>query len=262
MHSSADAGGDGSSVMRALVMEPSSRAPDLSPEPRQSCLLAAPSPLAAFMANSTPPTHSSISSQARYKLADSELKQEAESLDFDHRELCPDEACTGILDDEGTCKECGAVDHPRAKRATSGVDLLHRTLCDDDTCIGILGPDGRCKECGHAGDVILSDPRLRGLKLSEADPIDDVGQPDEDEDQADDDWDEDDEDEDDDEDDDEDWDEEDDEDEDEEDDDDDIEPESDDPNFASRVLCSDGSCVGLVDAEGRCKECGLAVDGT
>jgi hypothetical protein len=27
-------------------------------------------------------------------------------------------------------------------------------------------------------------------------------------------------------------------------------------DFASRVLCSDGSCIGVIGPDGRCKECG------
>ena len=29
-----------------------------------------------------------------------------------------------------------------------------------------------------------------------------------------------------------------------------------DDEFARRELCADGSCIGLLDGEGRCKECG------
>jgi hypothetical protein len=29
----------------------------------------------------------------------------------------------------------------------------------------------------------------------------------------------------------------------------------------SRQLCSDGSCVGVIGADGRCKVCGLSADG-
>ncbi|MEW6440595.1 MAG: zinc ribbon domain-containing protein [bacterium] len=35
------------------------------------------------------------------------------------------------------------------------------------------------------------------------------------------------------------------------------EAESGDPDpFADRVLCSDGTCIGVIGPDGRCKECG------
>jgi len=32
--------------------------------------------------------------------------------------------------------------------------------------------------------------------------------------------------------------------------------ENDDPDFSSRVLCSDGNCIGVINKEGICKVCG------
>lgn len=32
-------------------------------------------------------------------------------------------------------------------------------------------------------------------------------------------------------------------------------------DFASRKLCSDGSCIGVIGPDGRCKECGKAYTG-
>ena len=31
--------------------------------------------------------------------------------------------------------------------------------------------------------------------------------------------------------------------------------------WEQRTLCSDGSCIGIIGADGRCKECGLPYDG-
>jgi hypothetical protein len=34
-----------------------------------------------------------------------------------------------------------------------------------------------------------------------------------------------------------------------------------DLNWENRILCSDESCIGVIDLDGRCKECGLAFQG-
>lgn len=34
-----------------------------------------------------------------------------------------------------------------------------------------------------------------------------------------------------------------------------------DKEWKQRTLCSDGSCIGIIGADGRCKECGLPYDG-
>lgn len=89
------------------------------------------------------------------------------------RELCPDEACIGLIGPDGRCKECGtvgrsAVEHPRNRGLRSEEEVAeevesHRTvssldpppgdfddreLCPDGACIGLIGADGRCRECG------------------------------------------------------------------------------------------------------------------
>jgi hypothetical protein len=127
-----------------------------------------------------------------------------------------------------------------------------RQLCPDGGCVGVIGPDGTCKVCGHAAPN-WGDERKRGL----IDPPDEDGE-DEDEDE-----DEDDEDEDEDEDDDE---------------DDDAGDEATDEasdddraasnhalaaseapsDWASRELCPDGSCIGVIGPDGTCKVCGRA----
>jgi hypothetical protein len=33
-------------------------------------------------------------------------------------------------------------------------------------------------------------------------------------------------------------------------------PEEEGPDFSDRVLCSDGACIGVINEEGLCKECG------
>ena len=98
--------------------------------------------------------------------------------DFDpnHRELCDDGACIGVIGPDGSCRECGrpsrssTVDpRHRGLRTTQeiqeeelpapittapnnlddgGGSFEDRQLCPDGACIGILGPNGNCTECG------------------------------------------------------------------------------------------------------------------
>ncbi len=102
-----------------------------------------------------------------------------ETIDWDQRVLCSDEACIGVIGPDGKCKECGKVfegvlpeGHGREAEtpAVSGGDMAAETglqdtdedwgkriLCSDEACIGVIGPDGKCKECGaplhrEAGD--------------------------------------------------------------------------------------------------------------
>jgi len=133
-----------------------------------------------------------------------------------------------------------------------------RQLCPDGGCVGVIGPDGTCKVCGRAAPN-WGDERKRGL----IDPPDEDEQDDEDDDEDDDELaaidgtDDDD----------------DDDDEDDDDDDDDDDEDDDDRgvragesnralgasssgNWGSRRLCSDGTCIGVIGPNGRCKVCG------
>lgn len=94
------------------------------------------------------------------------------SFGMGEHELCPDEACIGIIGPDGRCKECGRPSprhglDPRTQGlrteedvaeeleaaitkgdlAPSPDDFESRELCPDGACIGLIGPDGRCKEC-------------------------------------------------------------------------------------------------------------------
>jgi hypothetical protein len=96
----------------------------------------------------------------------------------------------------------------------------NRRLCDDGACTGLIGSDGVCRECGKAVPF-WGDERRRGMQ---DDP--EAGEDDEDVDDepraarkaA------------------------------------DASDERDDDD--ERALCPDGSCTGLLDADGRCKVCG------
>jgi len=99
------------------------------------------------------------------------------------------------------------------------VDLESRILCPDGSCIGVIGPDGRCKECG----AVL--PEKERAAAAAAAPAKQAGEKAAGEKPA--------------------------------------PPSSsaesgdgDAPDFSERVLCSDGSCIGVIGPDGRCKECG------
>ena len=102
-------------------------------------------------------------------------------------------------------------------------DWENRVLCSDEACIGVIGPDGRCKECGKAFDgqwpVSADSPPDAPAPDATAPSWDTMG--------------------------------------DEED-----TPEGDEPEvmaddeWSRRTLCSDDDCIGVIGADGRCKECG------
>ncbi len=197
-------------------------------------------------------TSDSLSSAAQPDDDDRESESE--------RQLCPDESCIGVLGPDLVCPECGAIAEAspapaaaastRAARPSSGMgelataEFASRRLCPDGSCIGIIGPDGSCKECGRVSPEVTTDPRLQGLlradddegPASEAEPGDEFGDESGDEpaDEA-------------------------------------GEtpasrtrataPASDDgfdepDDFASRRLCPDGACTGIIGSAGTCNECG------
>ncbi len=214
---------------------------------------------------------------------------------WERRQLCEDGACVGVIGQEGTCKTCGkpasdfgdlrkpgrvssksdvdeepvldevetepATTSPAKVAAAKGTKVAawnERLLCSDGTCIGLIGDDGKCKVCRTPADGSAA-------KAGEDEDEDDdevVNAADDGEDDEDDEDDEDEDDEeevaqgaiDDDDDDD------DDEDEDEEDG-DDYENEASDEKAddeADRKLCTDGACIGVIGADGKCKTCGKA----
>jgi len=108
-------------------------------------------------------------------------------IEWDHRTLCSDENCIGVIGPDGRCKECGKPFEGEFKPAAeveeiaetddelgedteetpeedtdaypeedsedkTDTDWENRTLCVDESCIGVIGPDGRCKECGKSLD--------------------------------------------------------------------------------------------------------------
>lgn len=103
--------------------------------------------------------------------------------EWDHRQLCSDGGCVGVIGSDGVCKVCGRaapnwgderqrglVDPPEDDEGDDDdesveeppVDVTHeplaasdpewteRKLCPDGGCIGVLGDDGKCKVCGRS----------------------------------------------------------------------------------------------------------------
>jgi hypothetical protein len=116
---------------------------------------------------------------------------------------------------------------PAAATAAETFDPQRRRLCADGSCVGVVGPDGRCRTCGMAhpdgpGDGAAFSPAA----LDEDDDLaqaDDVGLAA------------------------------------------DGAPTGHDAGNeggfnASRPLCPDGSCVGVLGTDGRCKVCGRTAE--
>ena len=106
----------------------------------------------------------------------------------------------------------------------------NRKLCSDPACIGVIGPDGRCKDCGKAyeGEAFEAGPfeELEPESESETDEIVEDQVEEYVETEAYDD-----------------------------------EESVTDGDWASRKLCSDPACIGVVGPDNRCKECGKPYKG-
>lgn len=108
--------------------------------------------------------------------------------EWDHREVCPDGACTGVIGPEGRCRVCDRVspawnnererglvapasvdtDEPDDERvaepgpvaderdaalapaaSTDDHEWSRRVLCSDGACVGVIGPTAFCTVCGR-----------------------------------------------------------------------------------------------------------------
>ena len=71
---------------------------------------------------------------------------------------CPDEMCTGTLNEEGVCNYCGrradgagsadAEEPPVLESAGAAPDPDERIPCIDDLCTGTINERGLCNYCG------------------------------------------------------------------------------------------------------------------
>ena len=111
----------------------------------------------------------------------------------------------------------------------SDTDWDNRILCSDDSCIGVIGPDGHCKECGkkYEGalpETIASDQESQPRGEVESPPHADIdSQPQPSADIT-------------------------------------SEEETQSDDWANRQLCGDGNCIGVIGPDGRCTECGKALE--
>lgn len=189
---------------------------------------------------------------------------------WDQRQLCPDGSCIGLIGDAGTCNVCGRAapnwgeERKRGLKDESGPlvvpatptdpiepgapvaigkakDWTERTLCSDGSCIGVIGADGTCKVCGRAADGTPAEATADDYDDDEYEDDDDGD--DDEGDVAD-----------------------------YEDEDGDEDGDAQDAELraaagelaaslpevqeAERKLCPDGSCIGVVGSDGKCKVCG------
>ena len=155
----------------------------------------------------------------------------------DQHRPCPNEGCPGTIDSDDVCDECGA-----AFVEGDDADIADRLACPDGNCIGVAGPDGNCTECGtYIGEPDADAESADDDRLSCPDGdcigvIGDDGRCSEcgtegeaaDDDELDDgEWD------------------------------GDEDGEGDDDD---RVPCPDGGCIGIIEDDGRCSECGRELE--
>lgn len=106
--------------------------------------------------------------------------------------------------------------------AQAEFDPRNRELCPDGACIGLIGPEGRCKECGTISPSTTVHPRHQGMRSEEE--VEEELENELEHERAQ----------------------------------DSLEPAPDD--FDDRLLCADDGCIGVVGADGTCRECGAVAD--
>jgi hypothetical protein len=120
-------------------------------------------------------------------------------------------------------------DKPNEKKQDSTyseTDWDNRILCEDGNCIGVIGPDGNCKECGRKYEGSLPE-NSDSAEEPRSEGSDETDEPDVPEPTAADDS---------------------------------AGGDAGSDNWDSRQLCSDGNCIGVIGTDGRCKECGKALE--
>ena len=116
------------------------------------------------------------------------------------------------------------------KKSKIDIEWENRVLCSDGNCIGVIGPDKCCKECGKPYEGTLPQGFSQPDASSTGELAGDGDVTEEKEEQA-------------------------------------TnaafpkkESSSSDDDWESRVLCSDGNCIGVIGPDGNCKECGKPYD--
>jgi hypothetical protein len=113
--------------------------------------------------------------------------------------------------------EAEISDENKKETSLSDSDWESRKLCSDGNCIGVIGTDGRCKECGKKYEGSLTEES--SIEKEEPPPEEAVSREAAESGEIDDDA-------------------------------------PADGDWENRKLCSDGNCIGVIGADGRCKECG------
>ena len=109
----------------------------------------------------------------------------------------------------------------------SDTDWDNRILCSDGSCIGVIGPDGHCTECGGKYEGTLPETTAADNESrSEVEDEPGAGAETDAQPSA------------------------------------DASPreETEAGDWVNRQLCSDGNCIGVIGPDGRCKECGKALE--
>ena len=114
------------------------------------------------------------------------------------------------------------------KKTKSELYWENRKLCSDPACIGVIGNDGNCKECGkpYEGEAFEDSPFAEPESDFETDEIVEEQTEAYEAVEA-----------------------------------PDAEEPVSDEEWENRKLCSDPACIGVIDNDGRCKECGKSYEG-
>jgi len=129
--------------------------------------------------------------------------------------------------DKEEVKPQDAIDH----RDRSDIDWESRILCRDGNCIGLIGTNGRCRECDliyntdQESDADFETDAIAVHETHETAYDDDVADEGDEGGSVDDE--------------------------------DAFIPDSD---WEKRTLCNDGNCIGIIDSDGCCRECGMKQD--
>jgi hypothetical protein len=118
----------------------------------------------------------------------------------------------------------------KTQKSETDVEWEARTLCSDDGCIGVIGPEGHCLECGRPYDGELPENLAAVVPSSvvatdeaEEDSEQETSSTDPAEDFVE-------------------------------------EQQSADNDWATRKLCPDEGCIGVIGSDGRCMECGRTAE--
>ena len=102
--------------------------------------------------------------------------------------------------------------------AEADADWENRILCSDGRCTGVIGPDGRCRECGATYGGSSGQETPQASHATDVPAVANAVQATEGSAPG---------------------------------------AEAAEAEWDDRVLCRDGSCIGVVGPDGRCRECGL-----